>query len=318
MSTVLIAALLFATADPCLTVHEIRAPSAGHYIAAEIATRQPNRRLPTVILISGAGPHTRDYSTDTGDHVNGNGAFRVLRDSLTMRGYAVVRFDERGTGRSSGDYAASATTASLAEDVEGLLAALESLPEVDPRKFVLLGHSEGAAIAWLVASRRKEVAAVIAMAGPAWTGQRIMDWQHTQLVRRDVWNDADSTQEARWAILQQTHATRKAADPWYRYFLSFDPTAAVAHLTVPMLLVHGEKDWQVSPQQATEVAAVARRHGNARVKLAFLKDYDHGFRYRGGMDPLPGRVVSTVQQWLQTELPTRTPQRTCRVSDDPT
>jgi len=264
-----------------------------------------------VVLVSGAGAHTRDYATDAGNHANGNDAFRLLRDSLTSRGYVVVRFDERGTGSSTGSYA-TATTATLAQDVVDLIVALRRRPDVDARRIALLGHSEGAAIAWLVASKRPDVAAVISLGGPAWTGERIMRWQDSVAAWQDISSSADSTVDARKALLAQRHATRLATDHWYRFFLSFDPSQAVMALRVPLLFLHGDKDVLVSPEQASELAEVAQRHGNKRATAVLLEDFDHGFRFRDSMDPLPPLVIRTIADWLGRVLPTWQPRGDCR------
>ncbi|MCA0375306.1 MAG: alpha/beta fold hydrolase [Gemmatimonadetes bacterium] len=304
--------LALGSAEPCLVTHELRAPTRqGHVIAAELATRQPSQRSPTVVLVSGAGAHTRDYATDAGNHANGNDAFRLLRDSLTSRGYVVVRFDERGTGSSTGSYA-TATTATLAQDVVDLIVALRRRPDVDARRIALLGHSEGAAIAWLVASKRPDVAAVISLGGPAWTGERIMRWQDSVAAWQDISSSADSTVDARKALLAQRHATRLATDHWYRFFLSFDPSQAVMALRVPLLFLHGDKDVLVSPEQASELAEVAQRHGNKRATAVLLEDFDHGFRFRDSMDPLPPLVIRTIADWLGRVLPTWQPRGDCR------
>ena len=305
-------ALSLGRSGPCLAVRQISAPSPeGHHIAAELATRSPSQRLPTVILISGAGPHTRDYSTDTGNGRNGNEAFRVLRDSLTSRGYAVVRFDERGTGASTGNYIQSATTSSLADDIGSLITALTARSEVDARRLILLGHSEGGAIAWLAASRRPAVVAAISLAGPAWNGQRIMDWQHAFAVEHSAWEQADSTVESRRSRLAERHAERIAKEVWYRYFLSYEPSAAVAQLRIPLLFLHGEEDTQVTAAQASELAQVATDHGNAHATSVVLQDYDHGFRDRGAMGPFPAPVIGTIANWLRSAVPTRTPRGAC-------
>jgi pimeloyl-ACP methyl ester carboxylesterase len=313
MIVAIASALHLSLVASCLTTREIFAPSpVGHVIAAGLATAAPDQHLQTVIVISGAGAHSGDYSTDGGNARNGNEACRLLRNSLAAGSYAVVRFDERGTGRSTGDYAASATTATLAEDIESLMAALAMRPEVDARRFILLGHSEGAAIAWLVASHRAEVAAVVSLAGPAWPGQRIMESQHAYLVDQAAWwSTDDSTRESRRAALMREHTAWIANEPWYRFFLTFDPPVAFARLRVPLLLVQGDQDWRVTPGQAVELAALAKARGSLRATTVVLEGYDHGFRYRDPMDPFPSAVINLIGGWVMDRVPARRRSSAC-------
>lgn len=313
----LVYALLTASmSDSCVAIRELRVPSrAGHVLAVELSTALPTQATPTVILISGAGAFSREYSTDAGNGASGNHAFAILRDSMVRAGYSVIRYDERGTGASSGDYAVTATTETLAEDVEDLIAGLSRRPEVDIGRVVLLGHSEGAAIAWLVASRSTFVRGVITLGGPAWNGRRIIEWQRNLRPQLDGWSDEFPSRAARIEYLDREHRERVASDHWYRYFLEFDPLAPVARVMVPMLVLHGDRDDWVAFEQASEVATRARVSGNGRVTLTILAGHDHGFGPPGQQwypGRLSDRLVGGVLHWLRAEQPTREPPRVCQ------
>jgi len=126
-------------------------------------TRGPH---PAVILISGSGPQNRDHEIAT---VPGYRPFAVIADKLTRHGIAVLRYDDRGVGESTGDPAV-ATSADFAADVEAALRYLRGREEISPEWIGLLGFSEGGMIAAMVAARTPEVAFVISMAGPAVDG----------------------------------------------------------------------------------------------------------------------------------------------------
>ena len=112
---------------------------------------------PFIVLITGSGAQDRDETIF--DHK----PFAVLADFLTKNGFAVMRVDDRGVGKSNGVFQAS-TTGDFALDVEEHLNYAKQLPEVDSTKMGLLGHSEGGLIAPMVAARNKSVAFVILMA----------------------------------------------------------------------------------------------------------------------------------------------------------
>lgn len=118
-----------------------------------------------VVLISGSGPQNRD------EELLSHKPFLVISDYLTRQGLAVLRFDDRGIGRSTGDFA-TATTLDFADDAEGAVEYLLSRPEIDKKKIGLAGHSEGGMIAPVVASRNPRVAFIVMMAGP---GQKTTD-----------------------------------------------------------------------------------------------------------------------------------------------
>lgn len=104
---------------------------AGHVLAARLALPTGAPRRPVVVMISGAGPQDRDYSTVASVPL-ANNFFGVLEGRLGCVAIGTLRFDEVGTGRSTGSYAAYATTRTLADDVRALLTALSREPGVDP------------------------------------------------------------------------------------------------------------------------------------------------------------------------------------------
>ena len=117
------------------------------------------QKYPLVILITGSGRQDRDETIF--DHK----PFAVIADYLTKKGFAVLRVDDRGAGKSSGDFSTS-TTADFALDVEEHIQYAKSLPMVEANKIGLLGHSEGGLIAPMVAARDKSIAFIVLMAGP--------------------------------------------------------------------------------------------------------------------------------------------------------
>lgn len=136
---------------------------------------------PAVILISGSGPQNRDEELPI---VPGYQPFRLIAEHLTKNGIAVLRYDDRGVGESTGDYA-TATSADFATDAEAALSYLLSRDEIDPDQVGMLGHSEGAIIAAMIAARNPKVAFVISMAGPAVDGYNVLLVQLERVVRAE-------------------------------------------------------------------------------------------------------------------------------------
>jgi pimeloyl-ACP methyl ester carboxylesterase len=124
-------------------------------------------KVPCIILITGSGAQDRN------EEILGHRPFLVLADRLTRAGYAVLRMDDRGTGKSEGVFN-GATSADFAADIEAAIAFVTSLPYLDAQKIILMGHSEGGMIANIVAAKHNEIYGVISLAGPGLLGSTLL------------------------------------------------------------------------------------------------------------------------------------------------
>lgn len=145
-------------------------------LAGTLTLPQKEGNFPAVILITGTGPQNRD------EELMGHKPFLVWSDYLTRNGIAVLRFDDRGTYASTGNFS-SATSSDFATDVESALAYLETRKEINAKKIGLMGHSEGGLIAPMVASRNKEVAFIVLLAGPGVPGDQLLLLQTRDLAK---------------------------------------------------------------------------------------------------------------------------------------
>jgi len=142
-------------------------PGAGIAIGGAITVPNGPGPFPAVILISGSGAQDRNET------VFGHRPFLVLADSITKRGIAVLRVDDRGVGATQGDLQQS-TSRDLADDVRAGIEFLKKRPDIDPKRIGLLGHSEGALIAPMVAADTKDVAFVVLLAAPGLVGEDVL------------------------------------------------------------------------------------------------------------------------------------------------
>jgi hypothetical protein len=141
--------------------------------------------FPAVLLISGSGPQNRD------EEIFGHRPFRVIADRLTRHGFAVLRLDDRGLGGSTGDFA-RATLEDFVSDAGAAVAFLAARPDVDHARIGLVGHSEGALVAPLVAvgggatpgaAGARPVAFVVLLAGPGVPGDSLLGLQGARLMQ---------------------------------------------------------------------------------------------------------------------------------------
>jgi len=242
----------------------------GVTLAGTLTVPPGDGPFPAVALISGSGPQDRDET------VFGHKPFLVLADHLTRRGIAVLRYDDRGVGASTGDIA-TAVTPDFADDAEGAVRYLASLPEVAAAEIGLVGHSEGAVVVPIVANRSDDVGFVVLLAGTGVNGQDLLVMQLVAINRAMGVGEAITEQRSRLQrdllgvvaetpddsaaanrareILAGAGVSGEAAEaqvrallsPWMRYFLTYDPIPELRALTVPVLALWGEKDTQVPP-----------------------------------------------------------------------
>jgi len=257
---------------------------AGRFVQPRRADE--NARVPALLLLSGSGPQDRDGSRR---ELPGYTPFRDIADAMVARGVAVLRFDDRGTGESSGRFD-GATTYDFARDAEAALRWLRVQPAVDARRIVLVGHSEGALVALVVASRDSTVSSVVLMAAAARDGRSLARWQRQAFVTSDA---AEFPPSSRGGVLAtaDAEADRAAAvDPWLRTWFAIDPMRVARSVEASVLLLHGETDQQVpvgdAAMLATQLQRRARRTGQPRdVVVRRFPATDHLFLEDRDGDP---------------------------------
>ncbi|MDZ7613747.1 MAG: alpha/beta fold hydrolase [Flavobacteriaceae bacterium] len=136
-------------------------------LAGTLTLPDSKGNFPAVILISGSGPQDRN------EEVYGHKPFLVLADHLTRNGIAVLRYDDRGVGKSTGDFKA-ANTADLATDAESAIAYLKTRKEINKMEIGAIGHSEGGLIAPMLAANSKDLNFIVLLAAPGLRGDKVL------------------------------------------------------------------------------------------------------------------------------------------------
>lgn len=120
-----------------------------------------------VVLVSGSGPQDRN------EEILGHKPFLVIADYLTRNGVAVLRYDDRGTGMSSGVFM-EATSQDFMEDASSAVDYLIQHPKIDKSSISVCGHSEGAMLAVMMAAKRKDLYSIVLLAGPGIKGDSLL------------------------------------------------------------------------------------------------------------------------------------------------
>lgn len=284
---------------------------AGIKLGGTLTLPKDKGPFPAVLLITGSGQQNRN------EELLSHKPFLVLADYLTRRGIAVLRVDDRGIGKSTGNFGAS-TTADFATDVLAGIAYLKTRPEIRHDQIGLIGHSEGGVIAPMVAAQSKDVAFIVLMAGTGVNGEEILLEQGALIAKAGGATDAaistnQGLQRKIFAVLRsekdpkQAEAKLKTAmqdelaklpetqrkalssdldvqikrveSPWMRYFLTYEPKSALMKVTCPVLALNGSKDLQVPPKQnLPAIVSALTAGGNSDVTIRLLPGLNHLFQ----------------------------------------
>lgn len=282
-------------------------PGTGVTLAGTLTLPKGTGPFPAVLLIAGSGPQDRDET------IANHRPFLLLADTLTRKGIAVLRYDKRGVGQSTGNLDA-ATTMDLAADAEAALAYLKSRKEIDASRIGLLGHSEGAIIAPYLAAHSQEVNWMVLLAAPATTGEETLlnqseligragglsddqldaslgfDQAAYALVRKE--KDPSVLSEKLVALVKDTGLDsalppaaletqlRMLTSPWFRFFLDYDPLPNLKTVKCPVLALYGQKDLQVSAKVNLPLLQSALQDaGNKNADIRELPELNHLFQH---------------------------------------
>lgn len=307
---------------------------AGVVIAGTLTLPKKEGVFPVVILISGSGPQNRD------EELLGHKPFLVLADYLTTNGIAVLRFDDRGTAASTGNFE-TATSLDFSTDVEAGVKFLQSRKEINQRKIGLIGHSEGGMIAPMVASRSNDIAFIVLLAAPGIPGDQLLLLQQaaiakasgasnadiqksreinkgafdivakssnseqlktdlTDYIKKVLQNDPDKPAEISYDDYVNQQVAR-VLNLWMIYFLKYNPAIVLEKVKCPVLAINGEKDLQVPPNENLEAIKKAlTRGGNKKVTTKELQNLNHLFQEC--KTGLPNEYATTEQTFSPIAL----------------
>ncbi len=308
------------------------------------------KKYPAVVLISGSGPQDRDET------IFGHKPFAVIADYLTKKGFAVLRVDDRGVAKSTGNFA-KATSADFANDTEAALDYLKQHANIDSKKVGLIGHSEGGQIAPMVAAKRKDVKFIVLLAGPGIKGIDILTTQNVAIFKSNgmsataaeaygglykpliqsiinapdsatgvsnakkvlrEWKGDDSLKqlfkiatEADQAAFAETMASQ-VYNPWFRYFVSYDPAPALKKLKCAVLAINGSKDLQVLPaENLAGIKKALQKSKSKNYEVVEIANLNHLFQtcntctldeYANLEESFSPEALEIINNWLQAQV----------------
>ena len=287
-----------APANAPYTAEDVVIPTSRGYTLAGTLTRPKGAaNVPAVVTISGSGPQDRDSRISI---VPNYAPFRDIADTLGRRGIAVLRVDDRGVGASGGASSRdNATSADFADDVASAVAYLRTRRDIDGTRIALAGHSEGGLIAPLVAAKDPTVRAIALLAGPAYNGRRILEFQNENAIKAATQLTETQRDSIRRTVPKGLDSL-SAANTWMGFFMKTEPSAALRRVKQPTLVLQGDTDQQVTPEQADSIATILKGSGNTRVTVRHFPATNHLFL----VDPsgAPGGYTALKDTKLRREV----------------
>ena len=282
--------------------------------------------FPAALLMAGSGPQNRD------EFLAGHRPLLVLADALARKGFAVLRYDKRGIGKSTGDFAA-ATTEDFTRDGEAALGFLKARKEILREKIGVIGHSEGGLIAPILAAQGG-VAWIVLLAAPGEIGEKTMLAQSKAIseaagmpleqVAQSLEFDRQAyatVREERDAVVLEKKldamvissgmaegalpATVAAqihmlSSPWFRYFLDYDPAPALQKVKCPALVLNGSKDLQVlAAENLPLIQKALEDAGNKEISVREMPDLNHLLQHAESGTPAE---YGTIEETISPEV----------------
>lgn len=305
-------------------------------LAGTLTLPEGKDNFPVAVMISGSGPQNRN------EEMLGHKPFWVIADYLARRGIGVLRFDDRGVGKSTGVFA-KATSLDFARDAASAVRYLKEKRKF--REIGLIGHSEGGMIAPLVASESKDVKFIVLLAGTGIRGDQVLLTQQAAIHREagiadsvvqeiehwhrgiyDMILASSSVDEVRDSVSTYFRNLLEAASPgafggmksediirarvdqllhpWMYFFMRYDPVPALKKVKCPVLALNGDKDLQVLP----EINLDGIRRGlvaakNRNVTIKVLPGLNHLFQEcESGAPALYGSISQTFSPVALKEI----------------
>jgi pimeloyl-ACP methyl ester carboxylesterase len=236
-----------------------------------------NNKMPVIMIIAGSGPTDRNGNQVSGLVTN---TYKMIADSMLKRGIATLRYDKRGIGESAGGMKSEKELVfeNYINDAAGFIRMLKS----DSRfsKVIVLGHSEGSLIG-MVAARIAQADAFISIAGAGDRIDRIIEEQlksqsPEQATKATVLFDSLIKGYSVAPGADLLYLFRPSVQPYLQSWLKYDPGKEISQLQIPVLIIQGTTDIQVSVQDAHMLKLAC-----PRAKLILINQMNHVLKQSG-------------------------------------
>ena len=262
-----------------------------------------NGPFPAVVLLAGSGPNDRDES------VGANHIFKDIAEGLSSRGIVVLRYDKRTYAYRTLDPQKTTVKEEVIDDGVAAVKLLRARPEVAHDRIFVIGHSLGAIMAPEVARKARPVAGIVMLAPsgrklPAVVVQQVRDiGQASPKELAEIERQADEISAHKMPPAQFFFG----APASYYYDLDARDEVAIARtLDVPILILHGDRDYQVIDEDIRDWQNGLK--GDPKVQVETFPALNHLF-IAGAGKPGPaeydtpghvdGAVIGTIASFVE-------------------
>ncbi len=233
--------------------------------------KSPAGKVPAAVLVHGSGPNDRDEA------IGPNQPFRDIAEGLASRGVAAPRYDKR-TKAHPGQLAPTSTVREeTMDDAVAAAALLAARAEIDASRIVIVGHSLGGMLAPRIAGRDYGIAGIVIMAGstrplPILIAEQAeyiatLNGPADEATRKridDVKFEADRAMQAKSSDVGSKFFGIPA--PYWADLNTYNPAATAAKLKLPILLMQGGRDYQVTMTDLQGFKIALEGHSNVTVR----------------------------------------------------
>ncbi|MFO8001339.1 MAG: alpha/beta hydrolase [Marinilabilia sp.] len=274
---------------------EFQLPSGDKIAGTLTYPKDSVQNLPAILLMTGSSAHDRDNSRPE-KPLGSYRPFRQIAEKLSSNGIAVLRLDDRGVGQSSGGNINHLTTPERADDIRAGIQYLKKRKEIDSLKIGLLGLSEGASIAHMIASKDESIKFLVLLSAIGSPGKDIIEYQ----IENGLFYGNDLPE-----LLKQ--------DRNLEFLYRFDPLKTARLIHSPVLIVHGKTDRRVPYTDAYILSNAIKDNGNRNVEVKVLTGYNHlllkeapdGIETKYGKissNRVPEEILDIILEWMMKEI----------------
>jgi pimeloyl-ACP methyl ester carboxylesterase len=246
---------------------DITIKTATSVIKGTLSVPEGSTNMPVALIIAGSGPTDRDGNSAL-DGVQNNG-YLMISDALKLKGIAVLRYDKRGVGQTTTTKGQAENT--FEDDLDDALAIVKFL-KADKRfsKVIIAGHSEGSLIGML-ACDKENADAFISLAGAGFPADVLLKKQIKEKLPKEYKKAAliiDSIKAGK--PVKQSMDTvygnifTASLQPYWHTWMQYDPASEIKKVKVPILIIQGTNDTQVS---VADAKSLKKASPNAQIKL---------------------------------------------------
>jgi alpha-beta hydrolase superfamily lysophospholipase len=326
------------------TEKELNFTSDNITLQATLTIPNNVKEPPIVLLLPGSGPTDRDENAQKGFHKFLSNNLKTIASHLARNGYASFRYDKRGVG-STKELESQVGFHDIVQDARSAVKYVSNLDTVDSHHIYILGHSEGGIVGTILSAENKMINGFIGIASPITpldeevvrqigfilktrgkSKEKIDQLTHAftktfELMRKyKKWDEIDpitikqlfSPVSFGFKVLPAKTVKKTLAKQfrplWFIQSFDYDFREIASKISCPVLLLFGEKDYQVPPEEGKTFEKIVLEHGGD-VTLIIFPNLNHMLRLNPGpMNPksslqslkntLDSRVLNAITEWL--------------------